>query len=277
LPGEPGEPGQDGSPGAPGQPGQTGAAGNAPFPVTAATSAAPAGSRANDLVINTATTPVNIGNLTNVAIGGVTRINTTSPFALANVGSIRGQPGPNSDAGLHSARPAANAVAQGTLWFSTDHLGGTLFRSDGTNWQQVGPSAQQYGGARLGFAELAADFSDSGLSAQTDVPGMQLTVNVGARPIKLAIQGSFSIENTAKLPGCQVLEGSDRIINANPGSAERGGLGTFYFAAWRWITPTPGNHTYRMVVQAQSAPSIQLMRGPVLTLIFPWQFEITEG
>lgn len=44
--------------------------------------------------------------------------------------------------GTSGARPAATAVAAGTLYFSTDTL--SLDRSDGTNWQSMNSAAQEF-------------------------------------------------------------------------------------------------------------------------------------
>lgn len=68
-------------------------------------------------------------------------------------------------AGTTAARPAATTVPAGTLYLATDDDGGTLFRSDGTNWVQcgLGVSESSSGGAP-DSASYVTTAAESGLS-----------------------------------------------------------------------------------------------------------------
>jgi hypothetical protein len=80
----------------------------------------------------------------------------TSPPSIWIEGNLVEIGGDLSRTGTHSARPAASAVAEGTLYFETDT--NQLFRSDHSAW------------ARVGYGSIAA----------SDVSGAEQTANKGA-------------------------------------------------------------------------------------------------
>lgn len=159
-----------------------------------------------------------------IAHGGTGQ--TTAPAALVALGGA-----PLSLTGTYASRPAATAVAAGTIYYATDVP--EQYRSNGTAWSVIGS-----GGSELGYGEIATAFTTTS-TTYVDVTGLTTTFVAGERPILLRFSGllyknTTGDANVARLAlligstvyktvwssntGFTTFEASARVTGLTPGS-----------------------------------------------------------
>ena len=149
-----GNTGAQGPTGAAGATGATGPTGNAPFPVTANTTAAPSGARVNDLIVNAGTAAITIGNLASQAVGAVVRITQLSPLQCAAEGNIRG---PQGQSGLSDVS-ITNEAASDTLPDAGTHMVASLLQTYRNIAKWV---SERFMNARLTLTSMATSATEN--------------------------------------------------------------------------------------------------------------------
>lgn len=87
--------------------------------------------------------------------------------------------------GLIGDRPTPAAFGPG-LYFATDDDGGTLWRSDGVQWQQITVGLNWASGTQLAFAPFSTGSPVVNSTAASDVdPALTITVPASAVPVKV--------------------------------------------------------------------------------------------
>lgn len=96
----------------------------------------------------------------------------------------------------------------------------------------------------LGYAEITSNFTQTG-AGSSDVTGLSVTVNVGARPI-LVILGASAFYNSSAsgVGGLTIKEGSTSL------GALTASLTTLVLPVFRQVrlNPSAGSHTYKVVI-----------------------------
>lgn len=96
---------------------------------------------------------------------------------------------PRSLTGTYAARPAANTVLDGMIYYATDVP--EQYRSNGAVWTVVGS-----GGSELGYAQITAVTAAISTPA-ADIPGLSVTFVAGERPAMVTFEGMFLASTTA--------------------------------------------------------------------------------
>lgn len=88
--------------------------------------------------------------------------------------------------GLLAARPAASGNS-GNFYFATDEDGGTLYRSNGTDWNPVAPGVDVPAGTEVFHATLAASTSTFAAGTTSDI-GLSGTIPADlGRPVMVEV------------------------------------------------------------------------------------------
>lgn len=99
-------------------------------------------------------------------------------------------------------------------------------------------------GVELGYAEITANHVQTG-AGTSDVTGLSVTVNVGARPIKIEF-GCTSLANSSGsgLSSISIMEGATVLTSATYG------LTTNTVPIYRAVrlAPSAGSHTYKIAL-----------------------------
>lgn len=119
---------------------------------------------------------------------------------------------PRSISGTYAARPAANTVPDGSVYYATNVP--EAYRSNGTAWSVIGA-----GGNELATAQLTSPASVAA-GSQVDITGLTATFVVGERPIEIRFDGDLktSLANTAVVIYL-MLDGTTRLIPSFTGLA----------------------------------------------------------
>lgn len=129
-----------------------------------------------------------------------------------------------SQIGTYAARPAANAVSIGTMYYATDVY--EQYRSDGTNWVVIAN-----GGNERGTASMTSLYSTSnGIAGPPDVPGMTVTFVAGERPVRFQVDCDLANTVDAHTTSIQVM--LDGVVM---GTLEASNIGID-----RWFTVSKG-------------------------------------
>lgn len=184
--------------------------------------------------------------------------------------------------GTLAGRPAASAVGDRALYYATDDSGGTLYRSNGTSWQQVGAPVSQASGAELARATLAANYTNQGQGAETQIPGFSLTITVGSRPIAINMMGLLEVAGTGTNTDSSgvTLRRDTTLLSgfAVPPITRTGGQTKLFSSNWQLVdTPSSGQHTYTLHLNAGSAAKYWTLFASVPAFGFPpFQMSIVE-
>lgn len=109
----------------------------------------------------------------------------TDPLLFGTVAGIHG-------VGTLAGRPAAGAANNGLLYFATDvATGGRLFRSDGTAWVPISPSAS--GNVQQTISSVLASAASVSTTTYANLLSLPITVLAGS---KLTVWISLSARNT---------------------------------------------------------------------------------
>ena len=208
--------------------------------------------------------------------------NSSSGLAATNLQSaVNEMAGLLTQQGTLAARPAASTAGNRALYYATDDSGGTLYRSNGTSWQQIGASVNQTGGAQLGSATLAADYTNSGQGAETQLTGMSVTVTVGSRPIAITVDGVIVVDGTGT-----DTDGSGPLLKRD--SSTLNGFGVppitrtasttkIFSCCWHQIdTPASGSHTYTLHFAAGTAAKFYTAKAGITGFWPPFRMSIVE-
>lgn len=100
-------------------------------------------------------------------------------------------------------------------------------------------------GVELGYAEITSDFTQTGAGGPTDVTGLSVTVEVGARPIKVIFDcDSFYSSSASGITTVSIREGSTTLAGRTTSlTADLAG-------GHREVrlNPSAGSHTYKISV-----------------------------
>lgn len=110
-------------------------------------------------------------------------------------------------------------------------------------------------GSELGYAEITAPFSTTNTAA-TDIPGLQITVQVGTRPIELRFH-TDNINESASLGGSIMLveDGTAKGQMCSQGAI------VSPVQASRRLNPSSGSHTYKVQTRQGAAGTIAVAAG----------------
>lgn len=104
-----------------------------------------------------------------------------------------------SQIGTYAARPAANAVSIGTMYYASDIY--EQYRSNGTSWVVIAN-----GGNERGTASMTSLYSTSnGIAGPPDVPGMTVTFIAGERPVRFQVDCDLANTVDAHTTSIQVM------------------------------------------------------------------------
>lgn len=147
--------------------------------------------------------------------------------------------------GTFSARPAANTVAVGVTYYTTDTL--EVYRSDGTVWASMGP-----GGNNLGNTTLSTSFQTTSTTA-VDVTGFTVTFTAGARPVEIILDCNLANLTAAKYSTATIVLDGVTVQT----------IESFHGTAGKWLTHskraiktglTPGTtHVAKVQLKAESS------------------------
>lgn len=112
------------------------------------------------------------------AAGGVAALDGAGKVPAAQLPA----PPPGSLTGLYSARPAANTVTAGTVYYATNVQ--ETYRSTGAAWSIVGTGGNELGYAEIGGGSMTSTTSTTG----TDVVGLTVSFTAGERPVQIVLE-----------------------------------------------------------------------------------------
>jgi hypothetical protein len=127
---------------------------------------------------------------------------------------------PTHTGGLLANLPAANSVPAWSTYYATDDNGGTLYKSDGTNWLIASA------GSELDYAENTGIHQTASLAAGNyeDVTNLSITFTARGRPVLLEAGGSGWLAATSGgrpelliTDNSNVIKGRARYTSANTG------------------------------------------------------------
>lgn len=147
-----------------------------------------------------------------------------------------------TSAGALGSIPTATAANAGLLYFATDDVGGTLYRSTGSAWVKAAPGATQPAGMAIGYQEFTSLADASGAQGTPTDLGYSLPVTVGAGAVKIEFRCDF-IKCSAFLGGGILLyedATAKGLLIPAFGSAFMPGT------SWRRRNPSTGTHTYKL-------------------------------
>lgn len=174
---------------------------------------------------------------------------------------------------LLANRPAAAAVGPKVMFFALDDNGGTVYRTNdaGTAWLKLSAGAAAAGGAELGYAEITSNFVTTSLTA-VDIPGLAVTVTVGAKPIMVEIGCWVASHSVAgKSVVIDLLEGA---VDTGSGFTTSPAASSFVpLGCKRRLAPAPGNHTYKAAAQVFAAGTGTIYASPAA----PTFIRVTEA
>jgi hypothetical protein len=148
-----------------------------------------------------------------------------------------------SQLGTFAARPAANTVSAGTIYYATNVA--EQYRSNGTIWQVVGS-----GGNELAYAELGTNFTTASTS-KVDVTGLTVTFVAGERPIEARVTALVQAEAAGGRPGLHILL-DNVVVGEVPNRIDPTAYGYMVFERIRRLPAmTPGS-THTIKIQASS-------------------------
>jgi len=194
--------------------------------------------------------------------------NATSGYAATTVQTaIDENAGLLMAQGTLAARPTAATAGNRALYYATDDNGGTLYRSNGTSWQQIAATVNQTGGQQLGVASLVTTYTNSGQAGETLITGMSVTVTVGSRPLGIFVDGTIRVEGTGTdTDGAgPILKRDGSILNGfavPPITRTSGQTKLFSLNGHQIETPSAGSHTYTLhLVAGTAAKFVTLFQG----------------
>lgn len=145
--------------------------------------------------------------------------------------------------GTLAARPSAASKPDRYVYFATDDNGGTAYQVQAGAWVKVAASVLDTGGRELGYAEITANVALTGSTA--DIPGLSITVTVGARPIKLIFDAqSGQISAAGNFNTLQIVEGPTILTAVQYGVASANTI--FPLHREKRLAPSAGVHTYKI-------------------------------
>ncbi len=229
-----------------------------------------------------------VHNHSNAAGGGtvassvITYTNGTSALAATNAqAAIDETVGLMMAQGTLAARPTASTAGARALYYATDDNGGTLYRSNGSTWQQIGAPVNQASGGQLGSVVLASNYSNSAQGAETQITGMSVTVTVGSRPVAVHIDGAIQLGGTGTdTDGLgPILKRDSTTLNgfAVPPPVKDASETILAAASWRQVdTPSAGSHTYTLHVGAGSATKFVTFLAGIGGFFPPYRLSVVE-
>ncbi len=111
---------------------------------------------------------------------------------------------PGTYVGTYAARPAANSLGVGALYYADDVK--EQYRTNGTSWLVIGSA-----GNELGYAQAAAGPFSTTSTTYVDVTAVTTTFVVGERPIELKLDGQVANSSTTGISYLSItLDGSER-------------------------------------------------------------------
>lgn len=176
--------------------------------------------------------------------------------------------------GTLAARPAANAVADGYLYFATDVNGGTLYESDGAVWTKVAPAALEVGGTLLayhlsvgGVTVVNAVAAGTALPASsTAVPAPTITIPAQVQPYWLEYSWSeCSIDQVARQVLTRLVDETGATVEDAPQAGAGAGVGAGARTAVSVaVGQTIGGHKAKTLIQAGAAAHTYHVEGWIL-------------
>lgn len=167
--------------------------------------------------------------------------------------------GPAGDAGADGAepeygtlanRPSAATAGDRALYFAIDEEGGTLSQVQSGAWKVV---AQR--GLVLGYAEITSDYPTLGLAnTDYDIPGLNITVPVGDRPILLECYiPTIRHAVASKGISMRLFEGSTIKQVSNMFGNPAAGAAAGAMNPKVELSPSVGDHTYKATLRTADA------------------------
>jgi hypothetical protein len=208
--------------------------------------------------------------------------NTTSGYAATTVqAALDENAGLLMATGTLAARPTAATAGNRALYYATDDNGGTLYRSSGSSWQQIGASINQTGGAQLGSATLASNYTNQSEVSETQLTGMSITVTVGSRPIAISVDCNLQVSGTGTdTDGIgPLLKRDGTTLNGFtvPPITRTSGQNKLFTGNWHQIdAPSSGSHTYTLHVSAGTAAKYVTFLAGITGFFAPCTFSIVE-
>ncbi len=137
------------------------------------------------------------------ALAGTDTVRAVTPQGL--IQAVNSKVAASSLSGTYAARPAANTVQVGTLYYCTNVP--EAYRSSGTAWQVV-----QSGGNMLGFATGAGQSTQS--TGFVAVTGCTATFVAGVRPVKIEFQCESATSIAEAIATYQIRLGAGVLAQA---------------------------------------------------------------
>jgi hypothetical protein len=184
--------------------------------------------------------------------------------------------------GTLAARPTPAAAGDRALYYATDDSGGTLYRSNGSSWQQVGAPVNQASGAELARATLSSNYSNQGQGSETLIPGFSLAITIGSRPIAINMMGLLEVAGTGTdTDNAGVTLRRDTTLLSGfavPPITRTGGQTKLLSSNWQIVdAPSSGSHTYTLNLNAGSAAKYWTLYAAIPAFGFPpFQMSIVE-
>lgn len=163
--------------------------------------------------------------------------------------------------GEYAARPAANTVPDGTVFYAINVP--EAYRSNGVTWQVIGS-----GGNEIGYAERLSNFTGSATS-RMDVPGVAITFVAGERPIEIEmfadVGSNTASTSSGSIPRVFAVLNNDDILYMGHYIAPVAGAAQTYAThnAKRRLTGlTPGEgYTVKMQIGAQAGTNSPIVNA----------------
>lgn len=145
---------------------------------------------------------------------GIATLDASGKVPSASVPGV----GQLNQIGTFAGRPAANTVAVGVTYYTTDT--GEVYRSDGTAWVSVGP-----GGNNLGNTSLLASFQTTS-ATYVDVTAFTVTFTAGSRPVEIILDCNLANLTAAKYSTAAIV--LDSVVVQT--------IESFHGTAGKWLT-----------------------------------------
>jgi hypothetical protein len=132
------------------------------------------------------------------AVNGLASLGADGKVPAAQLPAVAGG-AINSMTGLYSARPAANSVSIGAVYYATDVF--EQYRSNGTAWSVVGNGGNERGSATI----TALQSTTNGVAGPVDIVGMTTTFVAGERPVRIVLDCDMTNSSATNITTVQIL------------------------------------------------------------------------
>lgn len=113
---------------------------------------------------------------------------------------------------------------------------------------------------RLASAEVTSD--QGGITSQTDLTGLSVTVNVAAnRRLRISMNARFACDTVPARLICRIMEETTQLQQAILNIQQTGANGQGTLSAWTIEEPSSGSHTYKLTAETNSGTAT-LEAGP---------------